>query len=54
MSTIAFFVPRTVDEAIELKREHGKNLVVMGGGTIVMGLVHDGQLFPKLAMSLAH
>jgi len=53
VSTTAFFVPRTVDEAIELKREHGKNLVVMGGGTIVMGLVHDGQLFPKLAMSLA-
>lgn len=53
MSTTAFFVPRTVEQAIDLKREHGKNIVVMGGGTIVMGLVHDGLLFPKLAMSLA-
>lgn len=53
MSTIAFFVPRTVEQAIELKREHGKNIVVMGGGTIVMGLVHDGLVFPRVAMSLA-
>lgn len=53
MSTTALFVPRSTDEALELKGEHGRNLVVMGGGTIVMGLVHDGLLFPKLAMSLA-
>jgi xanthine dehydrogenase small subunit len=53
VSTTAFFVPRTVEQAIDLKREHGKNILVMGGGTIVMGLVHDGLLFPKLAMSLA-
>ena len=53
MSTTALFVPRSTDEALELKGAHGRQLVVMGGGTIVMGLVHDGLLFPKLAMSLA-
>lgn len=52
MSTSALYVPRSLEEALELKRKHGKDLVVMGGGTIVMGLVHDGQLFPKVAMSL--
>lgn len=53
MTTTALFVPRSTDEALKLKSEHGRQVVVMGGGTIVMGQVHDGLLFPKLAMSLA-
>jgi CO/xanthine dehydrogenase FAD-binding subunit len=52
MTTTDFFIPRSVDEAVDLLREHGDELVVMGGGTIVMGLVHDGLLFPRRAMSL--
>jgi carbon-monoxide dehydrogenase medium subunit len=48
-----FFIPRSIDEAIGLLAQHGADLVVMGGGTIVMGMVNDGLLFPSKAMSLA-
>lgn len=54
MTTTDFFVPRSIAEAVQLRREHGSELVVMGGGTIVMQLVNDGVLFPRLAMSLRH
>jgi CO/xanthine dehydrogenase FAD-binding subunit len=52
VTTTDFFIPRSVDEALGLLREHGPELTVMGGGTIVMGLVNDGHLFPRKAMSL--
>jgi CO/xanthine dehydrogenase FAD-binding subunit len=52
MTTTDLFVPRSVDEALGLLREHGPELTVMGGGTIVMGLVNDGRLFPRKVMSL--
>ena len=52
MTTTNLFIPRSVDEALGLLREHGPELTVMGGGTIVMGLVNDGHLFPRKAMSL--
>jgi len=52
MATTDFFIPRSVDEALGLLRDHGPDLTVMGGGTIVMGLVNDGRLFPRKAMSL--
>jgi CO/xanthine dehydrogenase FAD-binding subunit len=54
MTTTALYIPRSVDEAVGLLREYGDELVVMGGGTIVMGLVNDGLLFPRRAMSLRH
>jgi CO/xanthine dehydrogenase FAD-binding subunit len=52
VTTTDFFIPRSVNEALGLLREHGPELTVMGGGTIVMGLVNDGRLFPRKAMSL--
>jgi xanthine dehydrogenase small subunit len=52
MTTTDFFIPRSVDEAVGLLRDHGPDLTVMGGGTIVMGLINDGRLFPRKAMSL--
>ncbi|MFL5806762.1 MAG: FAD binding domain-containing protein [Roseiflexaceae bacterium] len=52
MTTTDFFIPRSVDEAVGLLRDHGPGLTVMGGGTIVMGLINDGRLFPRKAMSL--
>lgn len=52
MTTTDFFLPRSLDEAIGLLREHGSDLTVMGGGTITMGLVNDGRLFVRKAMSL--
>ncbi|MEO7910509.1 MAG: FAD binding domain-containing protein [Roseiflexaceae bacterium] len=53
MTTTDFFIPRSIDEAVGLLGQHGADLVVMGGGTIVMGMVNDGLLFPSKAMSLA-
>ncbi len=53
MTTTDFFMPRSIDEAIGLLGQHGADLVVLGGGTIVMGMVNDGLLFPAKAMSLA-
>jgi CO/xanthine dehydrogenase FAD-binding subunit len=52
VTTTDLFIPRSADEAIGLLREHGPDLLIMGGGTIVMGLVNDGRLFPRKAMSL--
>lgn len=46
------FLPRSVDEAVSLLSEHGADLIVMGGGTVVMGMVNDGLMFPQVAMSL--
>jgi CO/xanthine dehydrogenase FAD-binding subunit len=52
VTTTDLFIPRSADEALSLLHEHGPELTVMGGGTIVMGLVNDGHLFPRKAMSL--
>jgi CO/xanthine dehydrogenase FAD-binding subunit len=52
VTTTDFFIPRSVDEAINLLGQHGADLVVMGGGTIIMSMVNDGLLFPAKAMSL--
>ena len=52
MTTTAFFIPHSLEEALSLRREHGPDLVVMGGGTIVMGMINDGLLFPGAVMSL--
>jgi len=54
VTTTDFFIPRSIDEAVGLLGQHGADLVVLGGGTIVMGMVNDGLLFPVKAMSLAH
>jgi carbon-monoxide dehydrogenase medium subunit len=52
VTTTDFFIPRSVDEALGLLHEHGADMTVMGGGTIVMGQINDGLLFPRKAMSL--
>ena len=53
MTARALLIPRSVDEAVGSLKEHGRDLLVMGGGTIVMHQINDGHLFPKMAMSLA-
>jgi CO/xanthine dehydrogenase FAD-binding subunit len=50
--TTDLFTPRSADEALGLLREHGPELTVRGGGTIVLGLLNDGRLFPRKVMSL--
>jgi len=53
VTTTDFFIPRSIEEAVGLLGQHGADLVVMGGGTIIMGMIKDGLLFPAKAMSLA-
>jgi CO/xanthine dehydrogenase FAD-binding subunit len=53
VTTTNFFIPRSIDEAVGLLGQHGPDLVVMGGGTIIMSMLNDGLLFPAKAMSLA-
>lgn len=53
MTARALLIPRSLDEAVGSLKEHGRDLLVMGGGTIVMHQINDGHLFPKVAMSLA-
>ena len=45
-------LPRSAQEAIGLLSRHGPELLVLAGGTIAMGLVNDGAIFPAQAMSL--
>ena len=52
MTAKALLIPRSADEAVGLLAEHGPDLVVMGGGTVVMEQVNDGHLFPRVVMSL--
>jgi CO/xanthine dehydrogenase FAD-binding subunit len=53
VTTTNFFIPRSIDEAVGLLGQHGPDLVVMGGGTIIMSMVNDGLLFPAKVLSLA-
>ena len=52
MTIKSCFTPESLEEALILKAEYGAELMVMGGGTIVMHLINDGYLFPELAMGL--
>ncbi|HWE62271.1 MAG TPA: FAD binding domain-containing protein, partial [Chloroflexota bacterium] len=53
MTDGGLLLPRSAEEAIDLLRAHGDDLLVLGGGTIVMGLINEGLIFPRRAMSLA-
>jgi xanthine dehydrogenase small subunit len=52
MATATLFIPHSLAEALDRLREHGADLLVMGGGTILMEQINEGNLFPRQAMSL--
>lgn len=52
MTVKAYFLPRSVAEAVSLLADHGPSLQVMAGGTITMSLVNEGILFPEKVMGL--
>lgn len=52
MTLKSYFTPESLEEALQLKAKHGPELMVMGGGTIVMHLINDGHLFPEMVMGL--
>lgn len=52
MTTQAYFLPESVDEALGLLAEHGPDLMVMAGGTLAMPLINEGVSIPEKIMGL--
>jgi CO/xanthine dehydrogenase FAD-binding subunit len=52
VTTKAYYLPQSVDEAISLLAEHGPTLLVMAGGTIAMPLINEGISLPEKVMGL--
>lgn len=52
MSTSAYFLPGSLEEATSLLAEHGPTLLVMAGGTIAMPLINEGISSPEKVMGL--
>lgn len=52
MTVTSYFLPTSVEEAIGLLREHGPDLLVIGGGTVAMPLVNEGISLPTMVMGL--
>lgn len=52
MTTKAYFLPHSLDEALGLLAEHGPSLLVMAGGTLAMPLINEGISMPEKVMGL--
>jgi len=52
VTTQAYYLPQSVDEAISLLAEHGPATLVMAGGTIAMPLVNEGISLPEKVVGL--
>ena len=52
MATEAIFIPESPEAALDLLSEHGRDLLVIGGGTAAMVLINEGTISPRLVMSL--
>lgn len=52
MATKAYFLPKSLDEAVGLLAEHGPSLLVMAGGTLAMPLINEGVSLPEMVMGL--
>jgi carbon-monoxide dehydrogenase medium subunit len=48
----AYFLPESLDDAVELLAKHGPSLLVMAGGTIAMPLINEGISLPRQVMGL--
>ncbi|MGQ9501833.1 MAG: FAD binding domain-containing protein [Anaerolineae bacterium] len=49
-----YFLPKSLEQALDLLVEHGPALLVMAGGTIAMPLINDGISMPEKVMGLRH
>lgn len=49
-----YFLPKSLEQALDLLAEHGPALLVMAGGTIAMPLINDGISMPERVMGLRH
>jgi CO/xanthine dehydrogenase FAD-binding subunit len=52
LATKAYFLPKSLDEAVSLLAEHGPSLLVMAGGTLAMPLINEGVSLPEMVMGL--
>jgi CO/xanthine dehydrogenase FAD-binding subunit len=52
VTTQAYYLPQSVEEAIDLLAEHGPALLLMAGGTIAMPLINEGISLPEKVMGL--
>ena len=52
MTTQAYFLPRSLDEALGLLAEHGPALLIMAGGTLAMPLINEGISMPEKVLGL--
>jgi CO/xanthine dehydrogenase FAD-binding subunit len=52
VTTQAYYLPQSVDEATSLLAEHGPATLVMAGGTIAMPLINEGISLPERVMGL--
>ena len=52
MNTREYFLPQSIDEAIQLLAKQGPLMLVMAGGTIAMPLINEGISFPQKVMGL--
>ena len=52
MTTQAYYLPQSLDEATSLLEEHGPSLLVIAGGTIAMPLINEGISIPEKVMGL--
>ncbi len=52
MTVQAYFLPRSLPEALGLLERHGSELLVMAGGTVAMQLVNEGISLPAAVMGL--
>jgi CO/xanthine dehydrogenase FAD-binding subunit len=52
LTTQAYYLPQSVDEAISLLAEHGPATLVMAGGTIAMPLINEGISLPEKVVGL--
>ena len=52
MSTQSYFVPETLEEAVNLLDEHRLEVLVMAGGTLAMPLINEGISIPEKVLSL--
>ena len=53
MTTPQFFAPTSPEEAFAILAQADPGLVVLGGGTMAMGPINDGKVFPSAVLSLA-
>ena len=52
MTAQAYFLPRSLDEALGLLAEHGPTLFIMAGGTLAMPLINEGISMPEKVVGL--